>query len=1146
MSTGGENMNQIEFLNQLKLEIKFSTFDKIMQQNIESFLIGESDTLNAGKRKNRIYTSFFSVMERELDSDYSEMVKRAFKLMFYIYPSESFYYFRSQQNHYEIYYKVGLSPELVKEDIIQNICSVVEYYGNGFEENITAFLTEHKIGKEKKNGWSFMFQHFGEIVNEIAFQNTKVPKEQMAGFVLSIMGMEFYKEDEEKSLLFQQNAENTVLAVVNQLYKVDLIQEKLNKFFDNEDLKLFLNYPQKTSLFYNPQLIEKVLIAICRLFHNSSTLIDKAYKICLIQNNDVDYLQKFDQNEDVLIKLYRKYELPYTFDLNIYSGLMLEKGFQKQGPKYFDRLSELLQNQKSAFLDAYESYKKNCQLNYVVLMAVLLKNNQKLISTDVEEAENCILKNFKGLLNQDAKGDGSFEFVYNEIRNHDPFVIKDIDFAIEKASMNCQAYGKQYGKIVTASAILFEQSDTAKVIASLFISTVSERREGSNLNVFRTAFQIFSNRSGKDCYELLSEMVGAEKVIGSYLNYEEAYKDIGAFRQFLKKYDQATISYLRRMIEKNTDFITYFIEIVYGEELGFDYEEILPVFENKSKTVVDYMEHFFAERPECRSLVEKLLQTKNKNTKLAISRLIKLWDSEKTANEMMKITTADEMSDYILNRYEKGSEKLIPFLNEIDFGSVRFINSDQRAPKNVIIYYISEYMLLKEPRNILECSFLRKFLNKGDLRRLTQSIFSLWLEKGAEAKQKNLLLAYALNCNEEDITNLKKQIDLWTENSRGALASFAVTAMAMNGSDIALMLTDNIAAKYKNKQVRSEAQKAMERAATDLGISTDDLADKIIPNLGFDIKREKWLDYGQRRFKVYLNQKMEATLFDETGKQIKALPKATASDNQELAEEAKEELKGLKKQLKAIISTQKNRLETAVVTGRKWTKDKWTKLFVENPIMNCFATGLIWEEIDEEGKLIDTFRYMEDGSFNTSEEEEYELGPNAIIMLFHSMDADQSLADTWQSQLEDYEVVQPIKQLSMPVYTLMEAEKEQQEITRFLGTKVYFGTIRSVMEKYGWRRTSILDAGGYEGYYFEQEELEVGVQLTFDFIYVGMMADDTADMNKLVFYKKGSVDYGSYCYDEVKSDNRVMPENVPPKLASFALMVADSIAQKSI
>lgn len=69
--------------------------------------------------------------------------------------------------------------------------------------------------------------------------------------------------------------------------------------------------------------------------------------------------------------------------------------------------------------------------------------------------------------------------------------------------------------------------------------------------------------------------------------------------------------------------------------------------------------------------------------------------------------------------------------------------------------------------------------------------------------------------------------------------------------------------------------------------------------------------------------------------------------------------------------------------------------------MHQFAMSLIWG-VYEDGKLTDTFRYMEDGAFNTVDGDEYVLPEHAKIGLVHPVELDGDTLDGWKQQLEDY------------------------------------------------------------------------------------------------------------------------------------------------
>lgn len=406
-------------------------------------------------------------------------------------------------------------------------------------------------------------------------------------------------------------------------------------------------------------------------------------------------------------------------------------------------------------------------------------------------------------------------------------------------------------------------------------------------------------------------------------------------------------------------------------------------------------------------------------------------------------------------------------------------------------------------------------LEPKELADFVNRVFQRWLDTGAEAKKKWVLYAASIHGGEEIVPALYAQIQEWPKASRGAMAAEAVKALALNGSATALLLVDQISRKFKFRQVKTAAGDALSYAAKELGISRQELEDRIVPDLGFDEGMERNFDYGSRSFKVSLTPTLELLVFDGEGKKLKSLPAPGKKDDPEKARAASEAFKLLKKQLKTVVTNQKLRLEQALSAERLWTAEKWKALFVQNPVMHQFAIGLIWG-VYENGSLKDTFRYMEDGSFNTVEEEEYELSGESAIGLVHPIELDQESLSAWKEQLSDYEITQPIEQLSRPVYVIQEEERESGELTRF-GGKILNGlSLSGKLQGQGWYRGSVQDAGGY--YSFYREDGDVGVELEFSGLFVGDENEEVT-VYGAKFYRAGTVKRGSYVYDTAKKEN---------------------------
>ncbi len=427
-----------------------------------------------------------------------------------------------------------------------------------------------------------------------------------------------------------------------------------------------------------------------------------------------------------------------------------------------------------------------------------------------------------------------------------------------------------------------------------------------------------------------------------------------------------------------------------------------------------------------------------------------------------------------------------------------------------------------------EAAKLAEELDEKELAQCMSLIFERWLESGAEAKKKWVLYAASIHGGESIVPALHAQIQEWPKVSRGAMAAEAVKALALNGSSTALLLVDQISRKFKFRQVKTAAGEALSYAAEQLGITKAELEDRIVPNLGFSEQMEQMFGYGPRSFRVVLSPALELEVYDEKGKRLKNLPAPGKKDEPEKAKAASDAYKLLKKQLKTVVTNQKLRLDQAMSMERLWQAQKWRELFVKNPVMHQFAIGLIWG-LYENGALKATFRYMEDGSFNTMDEDEYQLPETGTVGLVHPIELDEESLAAWKEQLSDYEIVQPIEQMDRPVCRPTEEERSSTELTRFGGKLLNGLSLSGKLQNLGWYRGSVQDGGGY--YTFYREDGDVGVELEFSGCYMGGENEEVT-VYGASFYRAGTVQRGSYVYDTIKKEDLFQLGDVSPRYFS--------------
>lgn len=442
-------------------------------------------------------------------------------------------------------------------------------------------------------------------------------------------------------------------------------------------------------------------------------------------------------------------------------------------------------------------------------------------------------------------------------------------------------------------------------------------------------------------------------------------------------------------------------------------------------------------------------------------------------------------------------------------------------------------------------------LDPKDLEEFSADIFARWYDNGAETKYKPALYFCAIHGGQKMVDALIRNIKEWSEAMRSAIAAETVFALALNGSNEALMSVDNMSRKFKNKRVRAAAVEAMASAADTLGITTEELADRIVPDLGFDRNLCRVFDYGKRQFNVYLKPSLEMEVFSGD-KQIKTLPKPGTTDDKDTAEAAYNEFKEVKKQLKNVVAAQRARLEYVLMCDRKWTSENWEKLFVGNAVMHCFAVGLIWG-IYENGSLKDTFRYMDDGSFTTADGDDFTLPNDAQIGLVHPLELTEEQIAVWKEQLSDYELTQPFDQLGRMVFRPEDKELPCNSLTRFEDTTVNSVAMINKMTKNGWYKGDAEDAGYF--YYFYREDvksrtLNADGSTTYEgwgslLVHSGASTiiydfdGEEVTLKEVVFFKTGRIP--NYCGDH---DGWVKISDVDPRYFSETMLLLYSLAPR--
>lgn len=344
-------------------------------------------------------------------------------------------------------------------------------------------------------------------------------------------------------------------------------------------------------------------------------------------------------------------------------------------------------------------------------------------------------------------------------------------------------------------------------------------------------------------------------------------------------------------------------------------------------------------------------------------------------------------------------------------------------------------------------------------------LFSAWLAEGAPSKDGWAMRALGWIGDDESARRLTRLIRKWPGEAAHARAVTGLDVLADIGTDVALMNLNGIAEKLKFKGLQEKAREKIAALAEARGLTPEELADRLAPDLDLDERGGLNLVFGERRFRAGFDEFLKPWVKDATGNRLKDLPKPNKSDDAELSAEAVKQWAALKKDARAVASLQITRLENMLSTSRRAAPDVFWTFFASHPLIRHLTQRLVWgvyEDSDPRTPPKTIFRVADDLSVTDANDDTLDLDFSAdasgLIGLVHPLHLPPGGLDAWGALFGDYEIAQPFPQLGREIHELTEAEKATWEISRFDGLKVESPRLRGMGSR-GWSLGSPQDGG---------------------------------------------------------------------------------------
>jgi hypothetical protein len=353
---------------------------------------------------------------------------------------------------------------------------------------------------------------------------------------------------------------------------------------------------------------------------------------------------------------------------------------------------------------------------------------------------------------------------------------------------------------------------------------------------------------------------------------------------------------------------------------------------------------------------------------------------------------------------------------------------------------------------------LKGVLDRESLARFAWALFEAWMMAGAPTKENWAFKALGVFGDDACARRLVPLIRQWPGEAAHQRAVLGLDVLTGIGTDVTLSFLNGIAEKVKFKALQQRARAKIAQLAEARGLTREELADRLVPDLGLDENGSLPLDFGERTFTVGFDEQLKPYVKDAEGARLKDLPKPTKKDDAAKAEAAAEKWKLLKKDAKAAASIQVLRLELGMCAKRRWSAEAFQQFFVQHPLLIHIVRRLVWGTYDSQGKLLATFRVAEDRSFADRNDDAWELSGGWRIGLPHPLELEPQVAAAWGQVFADYQLLQPFPQLGRPTYTPTAEEQNATQLKRVEGLTVPTGKVLG-LEARGWRRGPPQDAG---------------------------------------------------------------------------------------
>ena len=215
---------------------------------------------------------------------------------------------------------------------------------------------------------------------------------------------------------------------------------------------------------------------------------------------------------------------------------------------------------------------------------------------------------------------------------------------------------------------------------------------------------------------------------------------------------------------------------------------------------------------------------------------------------------------------------------------------------------------------------------------------------------------------------------------------------------------------------QKEVEKAFDAAARELQLPRDEIEELSVPHCGLKSVGFREEVLGDYRVRVDVKASdVEVSWFDGKGKPLKSVPAAAKKAHAE----GWKDLQGDIKDLQAMISAQKERIDGLFLEQKRWPAGVWRERYIDHPVVGTIGRRLIWCVNEVAVTMIG-------GQAKDLEAESVAVADTATVTLWHPASRSVEEVVAWRRRVESLGMVQPFKQAHREVYLVTDAERRTE------------------------------------------------------------------------------------------------------------------------